>query len=193
MGNWPEAVGPAARRVLGGSLVFRNDLFESSWHFPSPVCANTEVIKGLFSKFKSASPDLQEVIRHAVARLNRAKRRIDIADRAIELGIGLEMLLLHGGDEKNEISFRLALYGAVFLGGTGPERKTNFGIIRRAYALRSEVVHAGRIRPKNVVKAPSEIEAGIDLARSIAIKLLEVGSFPIWQDEILFPSAKQTI
>jgi hypothetical protein len=186
IGSWPEATGVAARRLFVEALSYGRALFELSMQRPTDVLVEGNAVKDRYLELARVEPGVREVLRHAIDRLNWATRRDGAIDRAIDLGIALEMLLLHGKGEKNELSFRLAIHGATFVGGSSSERQTNFAIFKRAYELRSQGVHSGRLKPKNVETASSDIDAGIKLAADVALKLLKLGRFPNWEVECLF-------
>jgi hypothetical protein len=84
-----------------------------------------------------------KVLRIPLDRLSRAGQERDLADRAIDLGIALESLLLHDTDGRTELNFRLRLRGAVMLGRTSHERLEIQGSLRDAYQLRSTAAHRG--------------------------------------------------
>jgi hypothetical protein len=76
----------------------------------------------------------------ALRRFNSAYHG-ELADRLIDQMIAFESMYL-GYDQ--ELKYRLALRVAVLLGGDKVERKTIFGKMRKAYNLRSDIVHGNR-------------------------------------------------
>lgn len=79
--------------------------------------------------------------------LSVALRRIDLmveqerkTDRVLDLCIILEALF-QLGNEQQELSYRLSLRTAHFLGGTKPERLRTFDTVRDGYGLRSKIAH----------------------------------------------------
>jgi hypothetical protein len=92
------------------------------------------------------------------------------ADALIDYMIALEALLLPG---QNELSFRLALYGAYYLGGTQAERRETFERLKTAYALRSTLVHgAGAADPQEIRRSRDDTR---DLSQRMLSKALREG------------------
>lgn len=73
------------------------------------------------------------------------------ADALIDYVITLEALLLPRKYE-GELSFRLRLHGANFLGSNPMERKDLFRQIKRIYNLRSDLVHGSKMHPQGEIK-----------------------------------------
>jgi Apea-like HEPN len=78
--------------------------------------------------------------------LNFGYERIRPEDRLIDYSIGFEALLL--GDNRQELSYRLALRGAALPGKTPEQREQIFDELNRAYGLRSDIV------PGTTIKEP---------------------------------------
>jgi hypothetical protein len=76
----------------------------------------------------------------ALRRLNYSVERSDIKleDRILDTIIGLESLFL---GERGELSYRLGLRVALFLGKTLEERKEYLDFMKRSYRLRSTIIH----------------------------------------------------
>lgn len=92
----------------------------------------------------------------------------------------LRIMLLWAGIEgllnvDAELSRRLALYAALMMDGTVDEKKNYFDEVRKAYALRSRVVHGGNTKPH-------KINEGYRMAQRILADLLfkcvELGRVP---------------
>ena len=96
--------------------------------------------------FKWRKTDRDKALRVPLNRLARAVRQANAVDRAIDLGIALEALLLHDSpDEAGELSHRLALRGAWLGGHDVGSRMQMFQILRSLYSLRSRAVHKGAL------------------------------------------------
>jgi hypothetical protein len=141
-----------------------------------------EVWKGFQAKSKSQ----KEWLSHALYRLAHAKGRRNRADRALELCIPLEMLLLKDADiEQLSLTFRLR--GAWLLGGNFQTRHQNFNSLKEIYTIRSKVVHTGQYRallemPPEQYVAQSTRHA--DIAEQIFRRLI-CGPTPNWNELIL--------
>lgn len=93
-------------------------------------------------------------MRVASERFRMASQRDNDTDKIIDLCVALEALL--GVDDKQEISYKLALRSAAVLATNGWERvHLFFSWVKQAYGYRSQVVHGA---------FPAEKNATIDLA-----------------------------
>jgi hypothetical protein len=78
----------------------------------------------------------------ALNRFNYGYERIRPEDRLIDYANALEALLLKE-EEQQELSYRFALRGAALLSTDPRARETTYAWLRRAYQLRSDIVHGG--------------------------------------------------
>ena len=70
-----------------------------------------------------------------------------VVDAAIDLGIALEALYLSDlSDDRGELTFRLRIRAARFIGTHAAERKRIFELVGKLYGLRSTAVHIGRLK-----------------------------------------------
>jgi len=92
---------------------------------------------------------LGQRLRIAHSRLEAGYDRRRTEDRVIDCVVGLEALL-QPEDAKTELSYRVSLRGATLLSRTPQERETIFTAIRRAYDLRSAIVHGDD--PEKVIR-----------------------------------------
>ena len=84
-----------------------------------------------------------EKLRVPIQRWRRSKAASNGVDLAIDLRIALESLFLDEGNNA-ELSFRLALRAAWYLGVEGDERAKIFDALREAYSIGSKAVHRGK-------------------------------------------------
>ncbi len=186
--EWPIAADPAADRHFGGHLTYRRTLFDLSFTLPNDGKVDGAELISLWQRYSDLQSNDRDTMRYVIDRLNLAKRRSSVVDSAIDLGIALEMLILHNLKSKSELKFRLSLCGATFIGGMESDRKSNFKILQKIYDLRSSAVHNGRLSRENVEIAPALVENGIKLAAAIARKVIVRGRFPDCEAEYLFGS-----
>jgi hypothetical protein len=143
--------------------------------------ADLDRVRELYLLFKSLPQTAQQHLRVPIERLNRALRRIDVTNFAIELGIALEALLLNDlDDDRGELTFRLRLRGARLLGQTLEERVQISRALRDVYKLRSIAVHTGNI-PVDAVSSPIDdvLKTGCRLAARAIEAMIRQGS-PDW-------------
>ncbi len=188
LGNWARFDNEIANNLTGTGFSFNGALFDSAVYTASrdPVALKAVSIARLIRRFEEFKGSAKEPLRISVDRFNQALRSPDVVDKAIDLGIALEVILLHniGPTERGELRYRSSIRGAMFAGGDKQDRLNTFKLLKDAYDLRSKAVHAGALTPKKNKPPPMEIleRAGSIYAR-IAREIIERGSFPDWDAE----------
>lgn len=104
-------------------------------------------IAALASAYLKIADNEKTRLTRALHRLAQAKGRMDDGDRALDLGIALEMMLLnteHGGQElPGQLHLHFRLRGSWLIGKTIDERKSLYRILGKIYNLRSQLAHNG--------------------------------------------------
>jgi hypothetical protein len=114
----------------------------------------TEFINGqerlaaqLLRSYEAKSPKVKDRLQRAMFRLAQAKGRLDDGDRALDLGIALEMLLLnseHNGQElPGQLNLHFRLRGSWLIGIDTLERRSIYKALGKLYGLRSQIAHNG--------------------------------------------------
>ncbi len=188
IGSWSQFEQNVANDFSGAGYSYNGALFDNAVRAASSksVTVDHECLAELFRRFEQFKASEKGAMRVALDRLGQALRRANIVDKAIDLGIALEVLLLHGisDDNRGELRFRTSIRGAAFLGGTKPERLKTFRLLRSAYDLRSKAVHSGVLKTEKKGLPPEQIlEDAIGTCAAIARKLINRGSFPDWDPE----------
>jgi len=76
--------------------------------------------------------------------LSQAKRRIQIDDRILDLGIALEMLLLKNSKkDQDQLSSSFRLRGSWLVGIDKTDRVKKYEQLKKIYGYRSDVAHNG--------------------------------------------------
>ena len=123
-----------------------------------------------------------EKLRVPIHRWRRSKAASNGVDLAIDLRIALESLFLDEGNNA-ELSFRLALRAAWYLGAEGDERTKIFEAVRDAYNIGSKAVHTGEGYDDVI---PVNLAAAQDICRmSILRRIGEGGKPPDWKKVVL--------
>ena len=125
--------------------------------------------------FALPAADRNRYLRIPLDRLNRALLDRDFADKAIDLGIALEALLLHeSGDprERGELKYRLGLRAAWLLGEDAAERQKVQTTIGKLYDLRSRAVHSGEI-DRNA-KTGTQLHQASELCARLIGRIIEL-------------------
>ena len=128
-----------------------------------------------------------ETVLMALDRLETARKRSSTIEKVIDLGIALELLLMHNDNSKTEITHKLATRGAWLLGEGAADRKIVFQDIKKCYDLRSKAVHAGKLpKIKNLQEygiQEMQINRMEELVTSLISKLRK--GWPNWDSLIL--------
>lgn len=82
-------------------------------------------------------------IQRILSRLAQAKRRLQIEDKILDLGITLEMLLLEDNRSNDQLSLSFRLRGSWLLGNTVEKRIEIYQQLKEIYNYRSQVAHSG--------------------------------------------------
>lgn len=116
----------------------------------------------------------------AVERLGRARGGYDAVNKTIDLGMALEIALMHDDQNaKEEITAKTGLRAGWLLGTTPEERLAIKRRTAKIYSARSKAVHTGKAEPK------LDINDADALVTSVLKSLLARGAFPDW-DTLVF-------
>jgi len=104
-------------------------------------------VSALASRFRQLNERDKLALTRSLYRLGQAKARLNRHDRALDLGIALEMVLLqqeHRNQEMpTQLSLQFRLRGSWLLAETPDERRSLYGELSKIYSLRSQVAHNG--------------------------------------------------
>jgi hypothetical protein len=111
-------------------------------------------VQAIYAQILDLKPADWPAIFRATDRLRRSRSHQSEVNRAIDLGIAVEMALLHEmGSDRGELRYRTALRGAYLLGKDGGNRREIFNTLRSAYDARSSAVHAGVLTKKGLIES----------------------------------------
>ncbi len=116
----------------------------------------------------------------AIHRLGLARSGGDPVNRAIDLGLALEVALMSNDPSSQEIGNKLGTRCAWLTGASVEQRKEAFTTAGKLYTARSEAAHRGAITPKT--QRAYNFAACNDLVRATLAKIVERGKFPDWRD-----------
>ena len=111
----------------------------------------------------------------------RSKRNISMLESGINLGIAMEALFV--SDNAPEISYRLRLNVAWFLGRNFEDRQKLMTDTRDVYNIRSDAVHTGKVRENR--KTLDILLKGQAIVRQGILKIIAEGRMPDWQNVVL--------
>ena len=132
---------------------------------------------------KLRGPASSRTLQLAVQRWMKSKAAFDLVDHSIDIRVALEALFCQG-EGNGEITLRLALRGAWYLGSDGTERRRYFDTLRNAYRMGSRAVHGGDINEADPT-VPQLLSDSRNLCRDAILKRLDEGKEPDWTALIL--------
>ena len=153
------------------------------WGFTPPKPLDPAETREVVDRFLALGEPLRGKLRLALERLNQALRRRPSGDKALDLSIALEILLVDGsGENTHKVGLRAALLLDVLL----EERLQARSIIGGLYILRSALVHDGILPPDVKLvrfgKRPSGqvIEDATVICGKVIRSILFRGEIPDW-------------
>jgi hypothetical protein len=148
--------------------------------FRQEIEVSREKVEALGEAYFSVDPQKRtKFLRIPLDRLGRAGREYDFADRAIDLGIALESLLLHDIGDRGELSFRLSLRGAWLVGDSSKERLEIQKALKTLYDLRSRAVHSGVV--DRIAENQNIITDATEICKRLIRKIIELKCEVGWQ------------
>lgn len=149
-----------------------------------------------FSKLVDGFRDLRAAertrVESALRRIMQAKGRLNDGDKVLDLGIALEMLLLHQEHGKQELPGQLTLHfrlrGAWLIGSSTEERRSLFRALGKIYSLRSQMAHNGssdELARMSYEDRRKMIEGHISIGERITQRLIISGFPNDWSSLIL--------
>ena len=120
----------------------------------------------------------RDVIERAIDRLGRSRLSVDPVDRALDLGIAAEIILMHdAGGGNAEITYKISSRAAWLVEAETDRRIAAFDLMRDLYTARSKAVHTGKFPHKNPVDLDEADQLVSRIIRTIATR----GDFPDWK------------
>ncbi len=158
--------------------------YSSEEHFGPEVGVPAKEAEALGAAYFSLDPEKRgKMLRIPLDRLGRAGREQDFADRAIDLGIALESLLLHDIEDHGELSFRLSLRGAWLIGSNDTERLKIQTSLKKLYDLRSRAVHSGFVERN--ANTENTISRATEICRTLIQRLIDLKCKIDWQKAVV--------
>jgi len=154
---------------------------EMSTDIEWPASAYTEFSQ-LLTRFRSLDPATKAMLRVPLERLNKAIRRPQHVDAAIDAGIALESLFTNDvEDDRGDFTYKLKLRSSRFLSTDFQQRKEIFRLVGKLYHLRSKAVHTGLLSGKSSEEATRVLQEGYQVVSTSIRKMIEEG-VPKWTD-----------
>jgi len=129
-----------------------------------------------------------ESMARAIDRLGRARLATSPVDRALDLGMAAEIVLMHDHSPANtEIAHKIGSRAAWLLGSEPESRAAIFAEMKGLYQARSQAVHSGVLSSKSKV----DLDAADRLVTAAFNAILERGRFPDWSSLVMGGDALQ--
>lgn len=161
----------SALLAVGGAMSGRPFAAHPVVAFPADLAA----IKRAFEQLAAFAEG--DSLSRAIDRLGRSRLAVHSVDRALDLGMAAEIVLMHDQSRSNtEITYKIAGRAAWLLGDDADQRAGIFDQVKQLYAARSTAVHSG------VLPSRSNIDLNVadELVSLVIRAILERGSFPDW-------------
>ena len=146
-----------------------------------------EKIRKLLIRFSELNIKQKNRYLRVLHRLSRAKSSVDLADKILDLGIVLEMLLLTENPNNQQLTLTFKLRGSLLLDGTFEDKERSYKLLSSIYTLRSQVAHNGLLENGNIkkmVKVGQNFPEYQELTERI-FRTLFLNGEPNWQRLIL--------
>ena len=152
-------VKPKFWRPMGGIVILGRP--ETKMLFGNTYTLNVQEVnafKEFWSSFKIFNFSTYKFLDIAIKRLNDTYDRSKAEDKIIDSFVALEAMFLTGS-EKSELSYRLSVRIATFLGNSSEDKNHIFSDIRKAYKTRSEIVHGdSAVNQNDIAEISPKIE-----------------------------------
>lgn len=122
-------------------------------------------INNLQASFNALNGNNSTRFTRVLSRLSQSKRREQIEDKILDLGIALEMALLDDNKNNSQLSLSFRLRGSWLIASNYEERKTIYKQLRDIYNYRSQVAHSGALCGNDVVKIAVVREKYLEYSR----------------------------
>jgi len=140
-----------------------------------------DTLQHMLTQYGALREKDQRRIKVACDRLTQCINRMHEVQRAIDLGIAVESVIVPS-DAPAQLSYQFRVVGAWLSGETFEERNQNYSVLRSIYDMRSEAVHNGvfsknqrRLADGSTLPNAKMIEKGILIAKKCLRRVLERG------------------
>lgn len=146
---------------------------------------DVDAAKETIAAYITLSGEMKLVAKAAIDRFDRAVRRHDPGDAAVELATALEGML--GGDGNGELTWKVSFRSALVAGGSIETRTRVRAIVHSLYDLRSKVVHTDITPTKKIavkggvaMSADALVNEGLSVVSLILRGGLKMETKPDW-------------
>lgn len=137
----------------------------------------------VYDSRKRLGDDVAKKLKVPIDRWIKSKANQSFIDSWIDIGIALEALFLSDNPGRSELSYRLRLRAAWFLGENVERRVAIEKDLRNIYGLRSSAVHSGNIESNSDTRELKN--KAQDYCVDSLLKVIDEGQFPVWNQLVL--------
>jgi hypothetical protein len=182
---WFQFIDPdlESASLFGGTSSRHPDVLP--WTFDAKEAVDCEAAQVAADGFVSLEGGVKQRVKVALERLNLAMRRLRPAEKAVELAVSLEALLVADGGENTH---KVGLRAALIVGGSNEERVWNRGVIGAIYTMRSMFLHQGhvseyvKVRGRGKVKSDDIVADGVAVCKSVIHAVIRRRASPDWYE-----------
>lgn len=181
---------PVGMTAMGASSFSFNFLFSEQ----DPPLTEQQ-IKDLHSYWKMLAPTgrskFEKRLLNALHRYYFAQTRAKPEDMIVDLMIAAESLYLD--TDKDELTYRLSLNAALWAEGDTAKKKEIFDLFKKAYGLRSSVVHGSSVSRSSLQEPLEQVRQEMSRAIQKAFDFIRSnpGAKPEWTNMLFPPSNPQ--
>lgn len=161
-----------AAAFAGGAFNFEQRPIQTRPRANFPMRA-TEVAKAFAALNRFGDPSALE---RAIDRLGRSRVALNDVDRALELGMAIEIALMHGKGSNTEITQKIGTRAAWLVGKDVADRLSIFEGVKKLYDARSTAVHTGALSNR----AALDLVESDALVSRVLLALAMHARFPDW-------------
>ncbi|MFM0261554.1 hypothetical protein [Paraburkholderia sediminicola] len=141
--------------------------------------------KQIVGAYLALSGKTRKLVRVALQRIGQAMRRHNVGDAAVELSTAFEALL--GDEATQEMTHKVRVRSVRLIGGPDAIRRANAAVMKKAYDVRSKLVHTGTVDETATEALDGErvpVRQIIDRALLLCVELVKIiirrGEIPDW-------------
>jgi Apea-like HEPN len=165
--TWPEFVDQDIHRLCPG-YSWGEGWDDAPEHSVKQIAIDARTTE-FVNRYLALDATWRRKLEIASRRLNLARRRRQLADRAIDASIALEALL--GDGDRFDLTYKLRLRAALLLDDGLDTREATSRAVNDLYRARSAAVHGASISPKK----SNEVTNGTEVAAKVIRKIVEIG------------------
>jgi hypothetical protein len=128
--------------------------------------AEAEDLQQFFRDFFAATRS-NALVDAVARRFSSASERASIDDEIVDLVISAESIFANEPGVTGEVTFRVSNRAALFSDGAIEERRQLLAFMKKAYAARSQIVHTGKLKEKDLRSLSGDRTSAMEFANEL--------------------------